>query len=801
MTLTTMGALAGEEGEPTAKSTPPMRLGVFEDSPPGAFFFDFNDLVPGAPVACDHYGPRGLHIVTGPESCRPGVVVTSTWVPHLFCSGPCDGTSALRTDPFAGPSIKFEIPGGAMSAEVEVGDYGPSDGDNIQVCVYEDSSAEHKIGCTFASLASGHDTCCEPLRVDFGGAIFRSLSITSDSTGCMANTVYADNLNIDGMCAEVDAPLLLQHDPLWGGMPKSGIAGSMESFGAEVTTYAMLLNRAGTSVGFETNPAALEIWLAGERDGLLGPHVNPFAVARLAINEGLDLFYHGVRDVTHEDELLLKSCAEGLPAPMLLHTNGSHAGDHMVLATRKMEHEGRLSWDINDPAGRACHTGCSCYPMSFTHFFDFRPELSRDALYVALEGDAQMLVVDPAGRRSGWDEQLGVQLDEIPELAITKSALSDAQDILAGEYAPITTAERFEPMPGSYCVKPSANGAEELVAHFMLYDDLASGLHQAIPFTDDPATRPTFILQIPGGDRPVPLVQLFDNRAPVSTPYPLGERECTSPQGAAFDLVVASWDDPDCDLVDHTWTGPFPESGGMVVGESARVTLPLGASSVSLVTDDGLLDSAASHVDALVVDTVAPLGAITAPQTGTCHPGPVTLEDSFADTCDASLARSYSPGPGPTYQREGPHAVTLTVTDDGGNVSSDQVVFAIDMRDPWVNARAPQMEEGAPRTEPIARYLRSSDRDLAPGDVVHERILIDGCPIIDGDDYGDGDGLLTDELFEVTSPLLCLAHQACGQTLFADSVFSAEAADCAGNTATDTEVIAGTYSIEDLDCQ
>ena len=55
MGFMTGGALAGEEGEPGAKSTPPTRFGVFEDAPPGAFFFDFNDLVPGAPVACDHY--------------------------------------------------------------------------------------------------------------------------------------------------------------------------------------------------------------------------------------------------------------------------------------------------------------------------------------------------------------------------------------------------------------------------------------------------------------------------------------------------------------------------------------------------------------------------------------------------------------------------------------------------------------------------------------------------------------------------------------------------------------------------
>ena len=49
--------------------------------------------------------------------------------------------------------------------------------------------------------------------------------------------------------------------------------------------------------------------------------------------------------------------------------------------------------------------------------------------------------------------------------------------------------------------------------------------------------------------------------------------------------------DSDGDALKYVWTGPFPEGGGTVTGATPSVTLPLGTSVVSLVVNDGSVDS------------------------------------------------------------------------------------------------------------------------------------------------------------------------------------------------------------------
>ena len=50
--------------------------------------------------------------------------------------------------------------------------------------------------------------------------------------------------------------------------------------------------------------------------------------------------------------------------------------------------------------------------------------------------------------------------------------------------------------------------------------------------------------------------------------------------------------DPENDALTYTWTGPFPEGNGTVTGANPKVTLPVGASQVTLVVNDGEVDSA-----------------------------------------------------------------------------------------------------------------------------------------------------------------------------------------------------------------
>jgi hypothetical protein len=76
----------------------------------------------------------------------------------------------------------------------------------------------------------------------------------------------------------------------------------------------------------------------------------------------------------------------------------------------------------------------------------------------------------------------------------------------------------------------------------------------------------------------------------------------TSVVGAPVVLDGSSSADPDSDSLTYRWTGPFPEGNGVATGAKPSVTLPLGASKVMLVVNDGEADSAPAAINVAVSD-------------------------------------------------------------------------------------------------------------------------------------------------------------------------------------------------------
>lgn len=76
--------------------------------------------------------------------------------------------------------------------------------------------------------------------------------------------------------------------------------------------------------------------------------------------------------------------------------------------------------------------------------------------------------------------------------------------------------------------------------------------------------------------------------------------ECTGSGGAPVTLDGGASFDADGDELTYIWKGPFPEGHGTVTGANPTVTLPLGPSTVSLVVNDGHVDSAPDSVKILV---------------------------------------------------------------------------------------------------------------------------------------------------------------------------------------------------------
>jgi hypothetical protein len=303
-------------------------------------------------------------------------------------------------------------------------------------------------------------------------------------------------------------------------------------------------------------------------------------------------------------------------------------------------------------------------------------------------------------------------------------------------------------------------------------------------------------------DAIVSLIGAADEVSGVPTAY-AGEdvlAECEGAGEAVVTLDGRESFDPDGDELTCEW-----ESGTCrVESPNACVTnagCPLGMSAVRLRVSDGESISAPDALAVQVVDTVAPQGQITSPVMGACASGAVTVEDSYVDQCGLDVIRRYEPDNGPTYQGEGLHVVTLFAEDEAGNVSEGRVRFVIDNTAPRVSAlTTPGMDQSVPRQEALSEYFSTSDDDGAPGDVVLERVLIDGCLVYDGRTYGDGDGLLTDEFVGVAQPMICDVYEACGMTEFDDAIIRVEAEDCAGNIGILEQTVPGHYSVDPGGC-
>ena len=109
----------------------------------------------------------------------------------------------------------------------------------------------------------------------------------------------------------------------------------------------------------------------------------------------------------------------------------------------------------------------------------------------------------------------------------------------------------------------------------------------------------------------------------------------------------------------YTWTGPFPEGGGVVMGEIPMVTLPPGVHTVTLTVDDGegLMDSDTVEitVNQIPVADAGPDQLLQIPGGGIVglgrrlHPHPtadVTLNGSGSSDLDGTIPRRWRHGHG-----------------------------------------------------------------------------------------------------------------------------------------------------------
>lgn len=376
------------------------------------------------------------------------------------------------------------------------------------------------------------------------------------SDGCGLAAVFNVQLMLGGgpgLCQIPSVPLYKQCDPPWGDDPygASGWGGpedTMCRWGCSTTSAAMLISYYGA----QTTPGALNNWLRAH-GGYSGGQLNWYKVAEYARDVGgIQLLYLGAGP---RDDNLVNSylCSA---APMILHTDASpYTGGHFLVARGQA---GATSWNTNDPGG---------YNWQTINYDDYdgirtytRAVGSLSSLYIAGHSPIELLITDPAGRRTGYDPATGQYLYEIPE-AYYETETIGAHDG-SGLQIQARVFDARTPASGAYAVRLIAVGTGAYYIDFGGYDEAGGNSQTSLGGAIAEGADITVTLSysvVPGSQVsvtvPANLAPLADAGGPyqavVGQPFVLNASGSADPEG---DPLAYRWDVNDNGVWDINWT-------------------------------------------------------------------------------------------------------------------------------------------------------------------------------------------------------------------------------------------------------
>jgi PKD repeat protein len=447
----------------------------------------------------------------------------------------------------------------------------------------------------------------------------------------------------------LNVPLFRQGNSLWSNNTYDSSAFTIQQKGSALCCLAMAL----AYEGIQTDPAALNTLMNNSND-FVGTSVNWDAATRDASADTLEFHAYRTTDLQYLSQIL----ANHYPVIVGVNLNAAGVPTHFVLVAGY--HNGQYL--INDP-GHAEATTLAYYNNQFETRGYVGGQLGNvSGLDFSSGNAASLLVVDPLGRRTGYEPSSGVVLQEIPQSVHFLDTLENSD--LTG--APGTdTAHQVEislPMSGDYRIFLSGPNAGAYQVGLRFFSQ-----------TGTPASPLTL-----SGPRTANTLNPFEvnvgSAAVTSEPFTNEYAWSLSPPGGFFPLTV-QFTAPGVDTAGSAvtrWNWNFGDGNTSAAQSPSNTYLASGVYYPSLIAIDSNGTTVVSYSQPIASPTIA----FTANPTSGPAPLAVQFGAASVDSMGAAVttwnwnfgdgSTSTAQNPSHTYNTAGTFSPSLVSTNANG---------------------------------------------------------------------------------------------------------------------------------------
>jgi len=448
------------------------------------------------------------------------------------------------------------------------------------------------------------------------------------------------NLNVTGF---------VQGDARWAIDQYGNSTHTIQEKGSALCCLAMALNYSGMAL----TPATLNQLMSSDHD-FIGTSVNWDAATRDASGHTLVFASYRSSDTQYLNQML----AAGHPVIVGVNLDGDGVPSHFVLVTGKKN--GHLV--IIDP-GQVAATNLDYYYNAF----ETRGVIGVTAgnvsgLDISVGNAADLLVVDPLGRRTGYDPASSQTLEEIPQSVHFLDLMEDSDLTGARGQDTAHSVSIFQPVAGTYQLFLSGTNAGAFQLAFRPFATSgSSGTPATLTGTNSPTGLAEFQVKLSSGGI---TSQTFTNECPWSLSPTNGALPLT------VELAAPSVDSAGNTVTNWSWNLGDGGTGG---GQNYSYNYTTGGihfASLSAIDTTG--NTVISYGPAAVIPTVN----ITASPTDGANPLTVQFSAGTMDSLGSAIsgwnwdfrdgATSTDPNPTHIYTATGMFTPVLVAVDGLG---------------------------------------------------------------------------------------------------------------------------------------